>query len=129
LDEYSGKNILLRFEYVTDDAVHLDGLVVGKFEIPSVGMKLGRGDGTWNANGFVLIDRPLKQRFIVRLVEVLTNGEFEVSEIELDEYNRATIETGSHGNSVSRAILVVAGASLGTQQPASFRLTVTPPRH
>ncbi|MEC8891509.1 MAG: hypothetical protein VX426_07230, partial [Chloroflexota bacterium] len=115
LDEYSGKNILLRFEYVTDDAVHLDGLVVGKFEIPSVGMKLGRGDGTWNANGFVLIDRPLKQRFIVRLVELLTNGEFEVSEIELDEYNRAMIETGSHGNSVSRAILVVAGASLGTQ--------------
>ena len=129
LEEYSGKNILLRFEYVTDDAVHLDGLLVGEFEIPSVGMKLERGDSTWSTDGFVLIDSPLKQRFIVRLVELLTNGEFAVSEIELDDYNRAMIETGNHGNRVRRAVLVVAGASRGTQQSASFSLNITPPRH
>ena len=126
LDNYSGKEIKLRFEYVTDDAVHRDGFMLGTVELPALGLRLDADDIRWNSDGFVLIDTPLKQNFIGRIITFKTDGDFEVSEIDFDEFNRARFEIEGFGTSVNDAVMVISGFSRDTIHPTSIKIDTVP---
>ncbi|MAP88688.1 hypothetical protein CMK16_15195, partial [Candidatus Poribacteria bacterium] len=48
-------------------------------------------------NDFVLVDSPRKQNFIGRVITFKTDGDFSVSEIDFDVFNRARFEIGEFG--------------------------------
>lgn len=123
LGKFSREDILLRFEYVTDDAVTLDGMLLGKFEIPSIGVSLEAGDEAWVSSGFVLVEEPTRQLFTVRIVEVFDDGGFQIREVELDEENVGFFDVGNgDGKQIEKATLIVAGVTTNSTQPGTFKI-------
>jgi hypothetical protein len=71
LSAYVGKKILLRFEYVTDDATTEVGMLIDDISIPEIGYSTDVESGAdgWQAEGWVRIDNVLPQRYLVQMVE------------------------------------------------------------
>ena len=71
LTPFAGKEILLRFEMVTDDAVNQPGLLIDNIGIPEIGYQDDgeTGAGGWEAVGWMLTDNSLAQRWLVQLLE------------------------------------------------------------
>jgi bacillopeptidase F (M6 metalloprotease family) len=115
LSAYAGKKVQLRFEYITDDASSLTGFAVDDVEIPEIKF-LDRGDAIdgWKAEGFVRVSEPLRQEFIVQVIE---EGGPAVTRVALDAANRAEITVGGP------AVIAVSGATQGTAEPASYNWT------
>ncbi len=123
LTPFVGGPVLLRFEYVTDDAVYLDGLVIDDVSIPELGF---RDDRTgWTAEGFSLTGAPLAQEFIVQVIVLDSEGGFSVSRIALDDSNRGSMTINGLGENVEEAVVIVSPTTPGTTQPAGFTLEFT----
>lgn len=71
LDAYAGQEILLRFEYITDDAVNEPGFALDDVRIDAVGYSsdFEADDGGWESAGWLLIDNRLPQQAWVQVVE------------------------------------------------------------
>jgi hypothetical protein len=70
LSGYAGQEILLRFEYITDDAVNYPGWAVDDIAIPELGYQddVENGDGGWAAEGFVRTNNFVPQSYLVQLI-------------------------------------------------------------
>jgi len=114
----AGARVLLRFEYVTDDSAHARGLAVDDISIPELAFSDGADSGgDWKAEGFVRIEKPLTQRFVVQLIE--GGDSSTVRRLELDRENRAEVALNGP------AIIVIAAVTDGTTEPAGYRWTLT----
>ncbi len=71
LTPWAGKEILLRFELITDDAVNNPGFFLDDIAIPEIGYyeDFERGHGGWVPNGFVYTDGIVKQGWIIQVIE------------------------------------------------------------
>jgi hypothetical protein len=73
LTPVAGQETLLRFEYVTDEGVNLDGLAIDDIEIPELGfLDDAESDGAWQAEGFLRLTGPMDQSFVVQVIEMGT---------------------------------------------------------
>ncbi len=79
--------------------------------------------GGWRREGFRRIDRPLAQRFQLRLVKLGASPE--VGQIELDGRNGARVPLTGLGTEFESAVIVIMGATEGTMEPARYRYQVT----
>jgi len=72
LTPYVGQEVMVRFEYVTDDAVNHAGVCLDDISIPELGflddVESERPD--WEARGFVRSNNRLPQRFLLQLIEI-----------------------------------------------------------
>jgi immune inhibitor A len=120
LSAYTGQEVLIRFEYVTDDAVNHPGWTIDDISIPEIDFydDAESGPGDWQAAGFVRIDNVLPQRFLAQVLE--TGDEIEVKQIPLDETNSGTFTVTGLGDTLDQAILIVSGLTPVTTQPASY---------
>ncbi len=120
LTPYSVGKVLIRFEYITDDAAHLRGFAVDDIEIPELGFADGVDtNGGWQAEGFRRIDQPLSQRFVVQLIE---RGEPNtVRRLELQPGNRLEVTLDGP------ATIVVSAVSEGTTDTAAYRWSLRAP--
>ena len=60
-----GESALLRFEYITDEGVNLDGIVIDDIAVAELEFADdAETDGDWRANGFRRIDNVLPQAFV-----------------------------------------------------------------
>ena len=67
LSAYSGQQVQLRFQYVTDDALNDIGLCLRGLSLPEANIE--PGDGGWETDGFVHIDNEVPQHFIVQVIQ------------------------------------------------------------
>lgn len=120
LSDYAGQEVLIRFEYVTDDAVNRPGWTIDDISIPEIGFfdNAETGPNGWQAEGFVRIDNILPQRFLVQLLEI--GSQVTVRPISLDETNHGTLTINGLGTAVEQAILIVSGLTPITTEPASY---------
>ena len=128
LADYAGKQILLRFEYVTDDAFNSVGFLVDDISISGIGFSDdAETDGDWEARGFFRTDGILPQYFIVQLVRyvdgmplverVMVRGQDEMDvSFLLDHY----------GQELQSATLIVSGATPVTTEVAQFTIRLEP---
>ena len=128
LADYAGKQILLRFEYVTDDAFNSVGFLVDDISISGIGFSDdAETDGDWEARGFFRTDGILPQYFIVQLVRyvdgmplverVMVRGQDEMDvSFLLDNY----------GQELQSATLIVSGATPVTTEVAQFTIRLEP---
>jgi immune inhibitor A len=125
LSAYNGKNVLLRFEYITDAAVNGEGFVVDDLTIEAIGYSEDFEDGLggWEPGGFVRLYNRLPQTYRLMLIE--EGDETRVREIALDVEQHAEIQL-SLGDVYDEAILVVIGTTRHTWQPAPYRFQVIP---
>ena len=116
LTPFAGSKVLLRFEYISDDAAHGRGFAVDGISIPELGFSDGAdAAGGGQAEGFQRIEKPLAQRFVVQVIE---GGD--VRRLELDAANRTQVVLDSP------ATIAVAAVTDGTTGRASYRWTLKP---
>lgn len=112
LSDYAGEKVLIRFEYVTDESTHHTGFAVDNVSVPEIGLSDGGDDaGGWDAEGFVRVDGPLQQRWIVQAIDLDTH---EVVRVELDDKNAGTALIAR------RSMIVVSAVTEKTSERASY---------
>lgn len=121
LTPYAGKEIVLRFSVVSDDAVTEPGMVIDNVRVPEVNFSddaeaLAEG---WTTEGWTRTNNELPQRWEVRLVRVSgRNVTFEPLELDANnvgEYRLAANERGA---------LIVMATTPHTTERASYTITV-----
>ncbi|HSR46947.1 MAG TPA: hypothetical protein VLL77_03055 [Anaerolineales bacterium] len=125
LSAFAGKEILVRFEYVTDAAVNGEGLMVDDIRIDAIGYgeDFESGDGGWEAAGFVRLYNLVPQTYRAALVE--RGDETKVTYLTPDAEGRLTAPLRV-GGATDEAILVITGTARRTWQPAIYRYSLTP---
>ncbi len=125
ISQFAGKQVYLRFEYITDAAVYHEGFLLDDVEIPEIGYftDFEQDDGGWQAQGFVRIQNLIPQKYIVSLI--LLGDKTWVIPLELNEANQAVIPV-QIGKQTKEIILVVSGASRYTRQKAGYQVTIQP---
>jgi hypothetical protein len=122
LSPYAGRQILLRFWVVNDQAYNTQGLLLDEIRIPEIGFHDGgeAGDEGWQARGFARIQGGIAQQWALRLVVKKGSG-IEVRRVVLDEYSRVGLELAEG----ERGVLVVVGASPFTDEPGRYQVEVS----
>lgn len=124
LSPFAGQEILLRFQYITDDAVHLDGWAIDDIAIPQLGYTddVESDDEAWQAAGFVRLTATLPQRFLVQQL-LLGDGAAQVARLPLDagQLGRWTIPLSAER---PEAVIIVAGTTPFTRETAVYAFAV-----
>ena len=85
LTPYAGSEVLVRFEYVTDDAVNARGLCLDDFAIDEIGWADdAESDGGWEADGFARVNNLVPEEFLVQIVRKAPGRTAEVVRLLLD---------------------------------------------
>ncbi len=120
LSAFAGQKVQIRFEYITDVAYSGEGVWIDDIVIPAIGYAADfeQDDGGWEAQGWARVSNLLPQRFRLALVHEAHGLPVSVEYVTLDAKNTAelTLEIEA-GESL---LLVVAGVTPFTQQPASY---------
>ena len=126
LSRFAGERVQLRFEYVTDDAVNLDGFVVDDIAVPELGLfDDAETVGDWTTAGFQLINNELAQKFALQLIEFGMDGSSAVREVNLDDDNVGEARLAGFGKALENVVLVVTPLTRGTYMPARYTLSIT----
>ena len=125
ISKFAGRNVQLRFEYVTDAAVNAEGFLLDDISIPEIEYftDFEEDDGGWYGDGFVRIQNKLPQFF--RLSLITAGDSNQVEYIQLSEDNSAAVPI-SIGHGVDEVILVVSGTTPFTRQKAAYQFSVQP---
>ncbi len=121
LSAYAGREVLLRFEYVTDQALNLDGFAVDDIEIPGVLADDAERDSGWRADGFVRSTNTLAQPFVVQLLRFTEAG----GTVERHLVDSGTLQLDVDTSGDRRApLLAVTAFAVRTTETAAFEVTV-----
>ena len=124
LTPFVGGPALIRFEYVTDAAVYRDGFMVADVSIPQLDDSMDTGE--WMSEGFTPARKSLPQRFIVQVVTVGTDEEYEVSRLELDGDNSGEVVLSGLDAPDTAVVIVVSPVTPDTRHPAKYTLEFLP---
>ncbi len=122
LSEFAGEQVLLRFQYVTDDAVNGIGLCLRQAAVTSEGPPQPISD--WQPQGFVLTNNVVPQDYIVQVIEV--SAEWRVTTIPLDDNNEGRFVV-QQPEDLERLVVAVAALAPKTRQRADYTLSFEPP--
>jgi hypothetical protein len=127
ISQYSGQQVQIRFEYVTDAAVNGEGLLLDDISIPEVGYfsNFEEDSGGWDAAGFVRIQNVLPQSFKLALITVDRNTSVTYIPLSIDNTADIPVEIGGD---IDEVILVVGGTTRFTRQTAAYRFELQPSR-
>jgi immune inhibitor A len=123
LSDYAGKEILVRFEYVTDSVANGEGMLIDDISIPEIGYFTDFEDGLdgWETKGWVRMDNVIPQTY--RLAMISFGETTTVSQIPLDQDRTAEIQL-QIGEEVEEIVLVVTGTARFTRQKAAYRIEI-----
>ena len=124
LSPYAGKQVWVRFEYVTDAAVNHTGALLDDIAIPELDYlaDFEEDDGGWEAAGFVRVGRWLPQTFRVTLVS-RDDGKISVHPLPLNQ-----TQGGAFPLHIARdAVLVVSGTTRVTREQAHYTWSLDTP--
>ncbi|MEM7032174.1 MAG: hypothetical protein AAF629_21665, partial [Chloroflexota bacterium] len=125
LTPYTGQEILLRFEYVTDDATNGPGFAIDDVSIAEIGFfdDMETLDTAWVSEGFIRTDNTLRQRYIVQVIDL--NNDSTVTKMVLDENNQGQLSIGDE-NSGTQAIIVISAQAPVTTEEATYKYQLSP---
>ena len=126
LGKYAGKEVLVRFEYITDDGYNTKGMAVDDLSIPEISYSDdAEADTGWDGEGFVRIANKLPQTYYLVVVKYKSNG-FDVQEVEVGPDGTASFEVAGLGGGgpYTRAVLVVSGTTRHSILPAEYELHI-----
>ncbi len=120
LSDYAGGEVVVRFEYVTDQAVHAEGLLLDDLRLEARDFfDDAESDAGWQAEGFFRTDNRVPQTYGVRLVEFGAEGR--VVEIPLDGTLHGEVALPANGPG---GVVLIAPTAPVTGVPAAYRVAV-----
>jgi immune inhibitor A len=121
LSAYAGKEVQLRFEYVTDAALNLHGFAVDDIVISGVLNDDAESDNGWKADGFVRSTNQVTQRFVVQLLRFTANG----TTVDRRSVDAGTLDLDVDTSTDQRPpLLAVTGFAVRTTQTVPFSVSV-----
>ena len=126
LSDYAGQTILIRFQYITDAMLTLQGMAVDNISVPEIDFydDVESLDEGWIVDGFTRINAYEPQRFHLVLITFDQNGEPTVERIPISGDNTADFQVDLSEES-SKAFLVVTATNPLILTPASYQISVT----
>lgn len=123
LTEYAGKEVQIRFEYVTDAAVNGEGMLIDDISIPEIDYftDFEEGSDGWESAGWVRIKNELPQHYGLALITF--GDETIVTNIPLQPDTTAEIPI-SLNQDTDEAVLVVTGLTRYTRQKVAYRIEI-----
>jgi immune inhibitor A len=123
LSMYVGEEVLIRFEYIVDDAVNRPGFILDDVAIPEIGYfsDFEEDGGGWKSAGFMHHANVLPQRWLLQLV--LFGPETMVQRLEVaeDQTGEWVIPLDS---STDRAVITISGLAPVTTESAAYSYEV-----
>jgi immune inhibitor A len=123
LGPYTGHEVVLRFEYITDDAVNQPGIMIDDIAIPQIdyASDFEQDGGGWETAGFIRSTITVPQEWILQLV--LFGAETTVQRLELgeDQFGEWLIPLEGKG---SRAVIAVSATAPLTSELARYTYEV-----
>ncbi len=128
LTPFAGQQVLVRFEYVTDDATLQPGIAIDDVAIPEIGYfeDFEAGDGGWERAGWIRHDNILPQRFIVQMIEFNQDGSARVFPILGPDEPVHRVWEIKLGGSVREVVIVVSGLAPVTTEMAVYTYAIEP---
>ncbi len=124
LTPYAGNEILLRFEYITDESRHDIGLCIDDISIPELDFfdSMDITDSVWLSRGFIRTKNIIPQTYLVQLIEI--GDEVKVQSMPLDEFGKGTFLI-TPSEVVSKRVITVSPTSENTTLSASYSIFTT----
>ncbi len=110
LSRYAGSEILLRLEYITDDAIHDRGACFDDFSIAEIGWSdSSENSGGWQTEGFALINDRIAVEYLVQVIRETQNGPSTVQQLVLssDGSGQITVPGPQAGEQLGVSVSVV----------------------
>jgi len=126
LSHYAGGQILLRFSYLTDEAITGEGLLLDDISVRDIGFEDGAEAGVrgWSAEGFRITDGRVPQGYLALLLRGGAGNLVERLPLREDRTGAWTVPLGQSQG--AERILVVAAMAPFTGQPAPYELVIRP---
>ena len=123
LSDYAGKQVFVRFEYVTDAAVNGEGMLIDDVSVEAVDYfsDFESDDGGWEADGFVRVQNALPQTFRLALIKEGSTTTVEMIVVNADQTAEIPISIGGEVDSVT---LVVSGTTRFTREVGSYMVEI-----
>ncbi len=123
LSEYAGRNVWVRFDYITDTAVHEEGLLLDDVRVDAIDYftDFEKDNDGWDAEGFVRVENILPQTF--RVTRISVSGETVVETINLDQNMNAKIPI-SIGSGNDKVVIIISGTTRFTTQQAQYSYSI-----
>ena len=125
LTPFAGRQVLVRFEYVTDDAVNYPGLLIDDVSVPEIGYHedFEAGEGGWQAVGFLRTDNRLPLRWLIQVVERSGWRAQVVRRLDLGADGRGTWTVAGLGSGRD-AVLIISALAPATTETATYAYEV-----
>ncbi len=127
LTPFAGNSdVLIRFEYITDDAVTYPGMFIDDVSIPEIGYfdDMESGAEGWVSEGWILTDNVLRQGWLLQLIELEDGQDPVITRIPVDENGVARWTVQGLGRRKD-AILAISGLAPVTTEKALYEYTIT----
>lgn len=126
LSAYAGQEILIRFEYVTDDATLGNGMLIDDVAIPEIGFfdDFESPSEVWNSEGWVRSNNRLPQRYTVHMIQNNLDGSLQVFRLLGPDDGTTGSWALTFPPDVKDAIFVVSAFAPLTTEQASISLTL-----
>ena len=126
LTPYRGEQILLRFEYITDEAVFEAGWAIDDITIDAIGYAedFENGNGDWEAAGWIRHANTLAQTYLLRAI-YLSDDDVRVEPLTLDAEQTGTFNL-SLDSDFDQVIITISGNTPVTKQRVAYTYNVAP---
>lgn len=126
LSPVAGQQVLIRFEYLTDDAVNHVGLCVDDIHIPELGYvhDAEDSDDGWVPQGFIRTDNELSQRYILQVI--LLTDHVTIERLFLYHQPSATLTIQGSQPDLRQAVVVISAVTPGSTETASYHYEILP---
>jgi hypothetical protein len=118
---FVGRQVLLRFETVTDDAYNGGGFCVDDIAIPELGWNGAASERDWTAEGFIWVDSRVRQRMTIRAI-ARTGAAVRVLEMSGQDDEPAELRLPEWFVGADRIAVAVVAHTPITIAPARFEL-------
>jgi len=129
LDQFAGQVIRLRFDYLTDDAVHGAGLCLDDFRLEATGWAddVETGEDGWRPEGFLRIENRLPQRYLAQTARRGEAGALHIQRLTIDRDARGEWFLASSAPRQESLYLILAATTPLASEPAPYRLEAQEP--
>ena len=125
LSKYAGKQIYIRFEYITDSALNGEGFLIDDLSISSIPYETGfeEEETGWIANGFVRVANILPQDYAIAVIDLGENPV--IKKYSLDKDYVLSIPLNIYDK--DGCLFVIGGITRYTRQFADYRYRIRKP--
>lgn len=121
LSQYAGQEIIVRFQYITDDAVNKPGMLIDDISIPQIGYSTDfeQDDGGWESAGWIRSNNHLQQKWLVQVVQPGRDG-VTVQRLDVGPDGRGSLSLSGLGANGNRAYLIISAMTPVTTEKAQY---------